>query len=268
MDEDLKATLKDEHRLEVAALKKKQPKLIEKKEVYQNPFIQVFNLKLQNANGSLVDYVHFQRPNDGAGITVIPIMEDGTIALIREYRPGADQWLLSFPMGGVERGESFLKSAKRELQEEAGLKAERYMALDNAYSNPPLSETKTSFVLALDCRNAEQGCEHEPGEWISKPQFYTLKELRRLLHQGQIKCPGTLAALAQFLDAVRFTELDSRQLSLTNGAFLSGIVDQTFGLNEINPYSQDNQPDKAKAWQQGVEQSVIIKQTIIKQESA
>ncbi len=61
----------------------------------------------------------------GAALAV-PIKEDGTIIVLRQYRFAISRRIFEFPAGTLEKGEDPLTSIKRELQEEAGYKASRW----------------------------------------------------------------------------------------------------------------------------------------------
>ena len=58
-------------------------------------------------------------------VAIIPVLDDGRMVLVKQYRNSIKQALLEFPAGGVEAHESFVQAAKRELQEETGYSASK-----------------------------------------------------------------------------------------------------------------------------------------------
>lgn len=55
---------------------------------------------------------------------IVPLFDDGTIAMVSQYRHPIGDYLLEIPAGTMEHAESPLNCAKRELEEEVGLVAQ------------------------------------------------------------------------------------------------------------------------------------------------
>ncbi|HBR80113.1 TPA: hypothetical protein DEA21_00455 [Candidatus Uhrbacteria bacterium] len=72
-------------------------------------------------NGKEGDYYYMSTPG---GVSIIPVDTDGKILFLRQYRYIFDQESLECPAGGVKPGNSELETAKAELIEETGKKAE------------------------------------------------------------------------------------------------------------------------------------------------
>ena len=58
-------------------------------------------------------------------VAIVPILEDGRLCLIRNWRASVDQTLVEIPAGTLEIGEDPLACAQRELTEETGYKADQ-----------------------------------------------------------------------------------------------------------------------------------------------
>ncbi|MEO1514563.1 MAG: NUDIX hydrolase [Bacteroidota bacterium] len=87
-------------------------------------------------------------------ITVAAFTPEGAAILVRQFRPGPEQELLSFPEGYIDEGEAAEEAARRELLEETGYEAGsiRYLkTFRRAYS----TETRICF-LAENCRRKSQ----------------------------------------------------------------------------------------------------------------
>ena len=53
---------------------------------------------------------------------VIPVLDDGRILLVRQFRNALDRETLEIPAGGINKGEEAYAAAMRELEEETGYK--------------------------------------------------------------------------------------------------------------------------------------------------
>lgn len=97
--------------------------------------------------GDHIQYVY--RPKGGRAVFVLPVTTDGDIVLIRQYRYPARQTILEVPAGAIERPESALEAAERELQEEVGGVANEWIPLPAFYPQPSLSGVVIYPFLAL-----------------------------------------------------------------------------------------------------------------------
>ncbi|KKR49298.1 MAG: hypothetical protein UT86_C0001G0270 [Candidatus Magasanikbacteria bacterium GW2011_GWC2_40_17] len=89
--------------------------------VHQNPWWiyrhDTFEIQGKEEPG---EYYYAETPGS---VMVVPLLDDGRIGLIKTYRGLFGKWSIEFPGGGVKADGNFEKSAREELQEEAGLGA-------------------------------------------------------------------------------------------------------------------------------------------------
>jgi len=112
---------------------------------YENPWIKVIENKVINpaGNDGIYGVVHFK----GHAIAIIPLDENYNTWIVGQYRYPLDSYEWEIPEGGCPEGTSPLETAKRELHEEVGLKAEKYeMILEMQLSNSTTDEVSYTYV--------------------------------------------------------------------------------------------------------------------------
>lgn len=85
----------------------------------------------------------------GEAAIVVPILEDGRVVMVEQWRPAVGAWVLEVPAGRVEPGESPERAARRELEEEVGYAAGELVKLATAYATPGYSDEVMHLFAAL-----------------------------------------------------------------------------------------------------------------------
>ena len=153
------------------------------REVYQGHVIGLGIGTFQAPDGSTFerDIVH----HPGA-VAVVPLLDDGRVVLVRQYRAPIDQLLLEIPAGlrDVE-GESTELTAARELAEETGLAAARFDWLCEFHNSAGCSDETIVIYLATGLRAA---AEHRQGieEQHMTIEHVSLDALDDLVATGQL----------------------------------------------------------------------------------
>ena len=80
----------------------------------------VVRLTCRMPDGRQADRTIVQHPGS---VVILPLLDDGTVVLVRNYRPAVDGWLLELPAGTLEPPEPPADCAARELREETGYQA-------------------------------------------------------------------------------------------------------------------------------------------------
>ena len=96
-------------------------------------------------------FTYTYRPH-GPVVHVVALTRSGDAVLVRQYRHPPRRVLLEIPAGAVDRGESTLAAARRELAEETGYTARRWVRLGGWHPAPSSSNMVTHYYLALDAR--------------------------------------------------------------------------------------------------------------------
>lgn len=126
---------------------------------------------------------------------ILPLLDDGRVVLIRQYRPivGAEIWEL--PAGTIEAGESPEACAHRELAEEAGYAAGRLERLGEALADPGLTDERIFLFAARDLRPVARGLDAD--EHITVEPV-PLAEAYRMVDAGEVLDAGTLIGLLRY----------------------------------------------------------------------
>jgi ADP-ribose pyrophosphatase len=126
---------------------------------------------------------------------IVPLLGDGRVVLIRQYRPIVDAEIWELPAGTIEPGESPEVCARRELAEEAGYEAGRLESLGEALADPGLTDEKIYLFVARDLRVVTR--ELDADELIEVAPV-ALTAAYRMADAGEILDAGTLVALYRF----------------------------------------------------------------------
>jgi len=118
------------------------------KPVYDNPWIEVVEHDVLNPKGRLGIYGVVRYKNLAIG--VIPIHADGTTVLVGQYRYPLDVYSWEIPEGGGSRAVEPLESARRELAEETGLSAAKWLRFMELHLSNSVSDEHAINFLAWD----------------------------------------------------------------------------------------------------------------------
>jgi 8-oxo-dGTP pyrophosphatase MutT (NUDIX family) len=126
------------------------------------------------------------------GLLVIPVHEDGCVTLVGQWRYAAGAYSWEFPAGSLEEGETPIDAARRELQEEAGLTAERWQQLVTLTVSPAITDEHAVCFAAWDLRPAK--LRSDPQE-VLKARRVRCSEAVELALSGQITAAPSVAAI-------------------------------------------------------------------------
>ena len=140
----------------------------------------------------------------GESVIIVPVLTDGRVVLIRQYRYAVDTRCIELPAGcGSDAGGISLEDlCRKELHEEIGATAERVEPVGWFFSSSSLSDEVCHVYLATGCVLARPA-ETEPGESIER-MVVPVAEALRLARSGEIRT-GT-CALALLLCEERLLE--------------------------------------------------------------
>jgi ADP-ribose pyrophosphatase len=135
----------------------------------------------------------------GAAV-VLPILPDGQVLLISNYRFAVSQTLLELPAGMLDGAEPAIECARRELCEETGYRAGRLEPLLSFFSTPGMCNEELHAFLATELVSGQTS--REPGERIENTPM-KLEEALRAIAAGRIKDAKTIVTLLYYDRYVR-----------------------------------------------------------------
>ncbi|MBS0210559.1 MAG: NUDIX hydrolase [Planctomycetes bacterium] len=144
------------------------------------------------------EHVHDSVQHPGA-VTIVPMVDDEHVCLIRNHRVAVDETLIELPAGTLEPNEPPIETARRELIEETGFTAGRIEPLCQFFMSPGILNERMHVFLALDLKPGPT--RRESGEEIEN-LVVTWGEALRLCESGEIQDAKSLAAIL-FYDRFR-----------------------------------------------------------------
>ncbi|MEM0912243.1 MAG: ADP compounds hydrolase NudE [Pseudomonadota bacterium] len=159
--------------------------------VAKSRFFRVEEVDLEFSNGATRVFERMGGSGRGA-VMIVPLLNEDTFLLIREYAAGTHTYQLGFPKGLIDPGETPEQAANRELQEEVGFAANQFERIQTVQMAPTFFNASMHIVLAQDLYpSALEGDEPEPLEVVEWP----IDNIDALLEQEDFREARSVAAL-------------------------------------------------------------------------
>ncbi|MEM6844862.1 MAG: NUDIX hydrolase [Bacteroidota bacterium] len=121
---------------------------LSREQVYDNPWIEVYEDQVINPSGGRGIYGKVSFKNLAIGI--VPVDEEMHTWLVGQYRYTLDEYCWEIPMGGGSKDDTALESAQRELKEETGLTAYRWENIMRIHTSNSVTDEEGFIFLAQD----------------------------------------------------------------------------------------------------------------------
>ena len=161
--------------------------------------------KERKFDGVVIDVEHWKvrLPDGSEGLreivlhkgaaAVIPVDEQGRVALVRQYRTPLERETLEIPAGKLDfPGEDPLECAKRELREETGLKAEEWRKLVALRTTPGFCNETIHMYMA---RGLSQGERDLDDDEFLNVEWMPIERVTNMILEGRIEDSKTIAAV-------------------------------------------------------------------------
>ncbi|MEO6797842.1 MAG: NUDIX hydrolase [Candidatus Dormibacter sp.] len=159
--------------------------------VYAGKLIQVFKDEVRLPDGKTTTREIVRHPGS---VAIVPRQADGRIVLVRQFRYVTGRELWEIPAGTCDKpGESLEETARRELAEEAGLKAGRLTRLGRAYLVPGYGDELMTWFLAEDLAPTPSHAEMDESFKVNP---FDRPSLRVLRQNGELEDAKTFLGLA------------------------------------------------------------------------
>lgn len=168
-----------------------KPQIINTQTLAKTQLFHIEQIDLRFTNGVETRFERLIGSPQGA-VLIVPMLDDDTFLLVREYAAGIDRYELSLPKGRIEDGEELLIAANREITEEVGYAARQLHHLTSFSLAPAYLGHFTHVVVAQSLYpHKTLGDEPEPLEVVP----WRMRDLPQLLAREDCTEARTIAAL-------------------------------------------------------------------------
>jgi ADP-ribose pyrophosphatase len=166
--------------------------MISRETVFAGRVLDVAVEKHEMPDGRQSDFEIIRHPG---GAAVLPVLPDGRILLIRQFRPTIGEMIYEIPAGRLEPGESAQDCAGRELREEAGYAAAQILPFGGFWSTVGFCDEYIHLFLGRELTVTEQNLEADE---IIELCPMTLVEALKKVEKGEILDGKTQMALLRY----------------------------------------------------------------------
>lgn len=125
-------------------------------------------------------------------VAVVPVLPDGRIILVRQFRHPVGKILLEIPAGKLGAGEEPDECAVRELEEETGYRAGHIERRASVFTGPGFTDEVIHMYVATEL--SKTALNPDDDEFL-EVQAYALSDVRRLIREGAICDAKTIAGI-------------------------------------------------------------------------
>lgn len=151
----------------------------------------IFDVRIDEIREGTTEYEREIVVHGGSAV-IIPVFDDGRVALVRQYRHAAGKYLLEIPAGTLDGGENPQTGALRELEEEIGVRAGKMEKICEFYVSPGFLSEKMFVYLATELTPTVQRLEADE---ILTIERYSFPQIFSMIASGEIEDAKTIAGI-------------------------------------------------------------------------
>lgn len=178
------------------SLFKKKIKLISRDLKYKGSLMSVYDDTV-NVNGHIVHWDYMDKCDAAA---VLPVLPNGNIVMVRQYRLAVDKFTIELPAGKLDEGEDYYTCAKRELEEETGYRSDDIEYLCETYTAAAFCSEIVKIYLA---KNLKKGTMHFDRDEEVLVEEWTINDLKDEIYKGNIKDGKTISGLMTYISKMK-----------------------------------------------------------------
>lgn len=168
---------------------KKHVRILSEEHIAGSDLVRLHKVTLEQDSGKTKQHYIAQR---AATVTIFPLTEEGEMYLITQHRYILDKVTLEAVAGTVEKEEKHLATAKRELQEEAGLIANHWEELARVDLAASYVRAQTTLFLAKELTTGEQNLDDDEDITVVK---LPIEEAVKKVLQGEITTASSIIGI-------------------------------------------------------------------------
>ena len=167
--------------------------LLECREIYDSGFIKIYEEKYKLPDNRIITKQKITKNSEKeAAVVITKTIDDKYIIVVQNRVNGLVS--LEFPSGYIEKGESIIEGALREVREETGYISNTAKVLDTSIPNIGTETTKVHIVYVENAEKKEEQ-DLDEDEYINY-ELFTFDEIEELINNNYIQ--GTINRLAFF----------------------------------------------------------------------
>ena len=162
-------------------------KTISSQTLFEGKIVTLKEDQAQLPNGAAAGREVVEHPG---GVCILPLFDDGTVSMVRQFRYPFQQVVAELPAGKLEKGEDHRPAALRELEEEVGVTCGKLTYLGCLYLSPGFSSEVLHMYLAQDLK---QGACHPDEDEFLETERVPFSTLVQQVLSGEIVDAKTVA---------------------------------------------------------------------------
>lgn len=160
---------------------------------YKGSILDIYSDVIETPDGHRANWDFIDHKGAAA---VVPVLDDGRIIMVKQYRNALDRETIEIPAGGLNGwDEPTIKAAARELEEETGYKSDNLTKLISVVTAVAFCNEVIDVYVADNLVKTSQHLDED--EFIDV-ESYSLKELKEMIFEGKIQDSKTISAILAY----------------------------------------------------------------------